>query len=232
MFIALGGGVVLVSGAAAYLRLSPLLTGFFFGIALVNTTREPAPVVSALRRVEEPLYYMLLLFGGAGWRPSERAWLAPVVLFVLARVLAKIGGSRLAARANGAMTELGPHWGRATLGQGRLALAIGLNFVHPRRRRRRRRRRSRVAGFATGMRDVLPMTDSLRAELPRMLEEHKTIRAATERLGEGARAEKNSKLARLAEQLMLHARSEEEVFYPAVLVGDLVRARPTGASRP
>lgn len=87
--------------------------------------------------------------------------------------------------------------------------------------------------FTPAMRDVLPMTDSLRAELPRMLEEHKAIRAATERLGKVARTEKNAAVARLAEQLAMHARSEEEVFYPAaVLVGDLVRARSTGGSRP
>jgi len=80
--------------------------------------------------------------------------------------------------------------------------------------------------FTPEMRDVLPMTDSLRAELPRMLEEHKVIRAATSRLGDVARAEGNTAAARLAEQLALHAQSEEELFYPAaVLVGDLVRAR-------
>jgi hypothetical protein len=76
------------------------------------------------------------------------------------------------------------------------------------------------------MREVLPMTDSLRAELPRMLEEHEAIRVATIRLGEVARAEGNAEVARLAEQLALHAQSEEDLFYPAaVLVGDLVRAR-------
>ncbi len=47
-----------------------------------------------------------------------------------------------------------------------------------------------------------------------MLDEHTAVRAATERLGDVARAEKNLKVARLAEQLMLHARSEEEVFSP------------------
>jgi len=76
------------------------------------------------------------------------------------------------------------------------------------------------------MREVLPLTDSLRAELPRMLEEHKAIRAATTRLGEVAVAEGDSAVARLADQLKMHAQSEEELFYPAaLLVGDLVRAR-------
>ena len=76
------------------------------------------------------------------------------------------------------------------------------------------------------MRAVLPKTDSLRAELPRMLDEHTAIREATERLLEVARAEGDAPVARLAETLALHARTEEEVFYPAaVLVGDLVRMR-------
>jgi hypothetical protein len=76
------------------------------------------------------------------------------------------------------------------------------------------------------MRDVLRMTDALRAELPRMLDEHKAISAATIRLREVARAESNEVVARLADQLLLHAKSEEELFYPAaILVGDAVRAQ-------
>ena len=83
--------------------------------------------------------------------------------------------------------------------------------------------------FTEAMLDVLPMTDSLRAELPHMLEEHVAIRTATQKLGEVARAERNPPVMRLAEQLALHATSEEEMFYPAgVLVGDIVRARADG----
>lgn len=73
---------------------------------------------------------------------------------------------------------------------------------------------------------ALSMTDSLRAELPRMLEEHKRIRAAVEKLRSTARTEKSPKHERLADQLALHAQTEEEVLYPAaVLVGDIIRAR-------
>jgi hypothetical protein len=110
--------------------LSPLLSGMFFGLTLVNTTSRPSALIAAMQRVEQPFYYILLLFGGAAWQPSQRAWLAPVALFVVARAASKIGGSRLAARSNGALPELGMHWGRALLGQGRVALALGLNFVH------------------------------------------------------------------------------------------------------
>jgi hypothetical protein len=79
---------------------------------------------------------------------------------------------------------------------------------------------------AKPMRAILPLTDSLRIELPRMLEEHKAIGAATARLAKAAAAAHNASVARLANALALHARSEEEMFYPAaVLVGDLVRSR-------
>lgn len=53
--------------------------------------------------------------------------------------------------------------------------------------------------FAPWMRDVLPMTDSLAAELD---------------------------VERLARELQAHARAEEELFYPAaILVGEIVRGR-------
>jgi hypothetical protein len=80
--------------------------------------------------------------------------------------------------------------------------------------------------FEPSMRAVLPMTDSLRAELPQMLREHVRIGAAARRLEQVAREEGNAEVELLAQKLQLHARSEEEVLYPAaVLVGDLVRAR-------
>jgi iron-sulfur cluster repair protein YtfE (RIC family) len=76
---------------------------------------------------------------------------------------------------------------------------------------------------------ALAMTDTLRSELPRMLDEHKRIRAAVEKLRQAAQAENAAKFERLAEELALHARTEEEVLYPAaVLVGDIIRARRQG----
>lgn len=76
------------------------------------------------------------------------------------------------------------------------------------------------------MRDVLPMTDALRAELPKMLEEHEAIGAAARALESVAREAGDAQVETLARKLQLHARSEEELFYPAaLLVGELVRAR-------
>jgi iron-sulfur cluster repair protein YtfE (RIC family) len=77
--------------------------------------------------------------------------------------------------------------------------------------------------------EALTMSDSLRRELPRMLEEHKRIRAAVDGLRQAARAEQTVKYEQLADQLSLHAQTEEEVLYPAaILVGDLIRATRRG----
>lgn len=77
-----------------------------------------------------------------------------------------------------------------------------------------------------GAAGVLSLTDALTRELPRMLEEHKQIRAAVEQLRRAAREEHATRYEQLADQLALHAQTEEEVLYPAaVLVGEIVRAR-------
>jgi hypothetical protein len=80
--------------------------------------------------------------------------------------------------------------------------------------------------FTEAMTAVLPLTDSLRAELPRMLEEHKAIHAATVRLGDAAKAESQAEAAALASELAAHALAEEQLFYPAaLLVGEVVKNR-------
>ena len=73
---------------------------------------------------------------------------------------------------------------------------------------------------------VLPMTDSLRREMPRMLREHVAIRAAAARLATEAQSEGQQLVVRFTDKLATHMRVEEELLYPAALsVGDLVRAR-------
>ena len=77
--------------------------------------------------------------------------------------------------------------------------------------------------------EALAMTGSLRRELPQMLDEHKRIRAAVEGLRRAASEEGVPRYQQLADQLALHAQTEEEVLYPAaVLVGDLIRASQPG----
>ncbi|HVJ27173.1 MAG TPA: hypothetical protein VM493_06495, partial [Vicinamibacterales bacterium] len=86
-----------------------------------------------------------------------------------------------------------------------------------------------LAPLASGKtREALSMTDALRKEMPRMLEEHKRIRAATEKLRAVAHEEKATAQEQFTARLAAHARTEEEILYPAaILVGDIIRARMT-----
>lgn len=76
------------------------------------------------------------------------------------------------------------------------------------------------------MRQVLAMTDKLKAELPQMLAEHKAIVGALQKLVAVAKSEGKPEIARFAEKLILHARMEEEVMYPTtILIGEYVRSQ-------
>jgi len=75
---------------------------------------------------------------------------------------------------------------------------------------------------------LLTMTATLERELPQMIEEHRAIRAAVARLEIAARDAGATDLVTFAQQLALHARTEEEVMYPAaIVVGRMLRRLPT-----
>ena len=76
------------------------------------------------------------------------------------------------------------------------------------------------------MTSVLHWTELLKAELPRMLNEHKLIVEALQTFLRAAMAEHYSGYARLAQKLILHAQLEEEVLYPAsILVGEYLKLK-------
>jgi hypothetical protein len=76
------------------------------------------------------------------------------------------------------------------------------------------------------MAPVLVMTERLKAELPQMLAEHKSIVGALENLAAVARREDKPEYAEFAETLILHAQTEEEVSYPAaILVGEYLKLK-------
>ena len=76
------------------------------------------------------------------------------------------------------------------------------------------------------MKSVLAMTGRLKKELTEMLAEHRTIVGLLEKLSAAAKKEGKSEFAVFAEKLTLHARTEEEVLYPAsILIGEYVKLK-------
>lgn len=76
------------------------------------------------------------------------------------------------------------------------------------------------------MADVLEMTETLKAEMPKMLEEHKAIVAALDQLRAAASQENKPEHVHFTEKLKLHAQNEEEVSYPtAILIGEYLKIK-------
>jgi hypothetical protein len=132
------GCLGLVSGAAAYLKLSTLLSGAACG-ALLSWTggRRAGDVFRMLLKVERPAYSVLLFVVGAHVDPRDPlAWMLALA-FVGLRMVGKLMGGRLAARAAGKALQLPPDPGYALLSQGAIALCIAIEL------------RAMVPGFAS-----------------------------------------------------------------------------------
>jgi hypothetical protein len=82
----------------------------------------------------------------------------------------------------------------------------------------------------TDMRSVIPLTDRLKAEMPRMLNEHNAIVQALDELGRAAARERHPEVSQFVAELKAHAQNEEQVLYPAaILVGEYLKLKfPTG----
>ena len=79
---------------------------------------------------------------------------------------------------------------------------------------------------------ALEMAGRLKRDLGQMLEEHRTIVARLEGLTEASRKRNKLEYVAFAEKLVLHARMEEEVLYPAaILVGEYLRTKRRSGSR-
>ena len=73
---------------------------------------------------------------------------------------------------------------------------------------------------------ILPLTRRLKAELPAMLLEHKDIMAAVQRFRARAEEAQRHDYERFADELTLHAQTEEEVLYPAAeLIGEFLEMK-------
>jgi hemerythrin HHE cation binding domain-containing protein len=82
------------------------------------------------------------------------------------------------------------------------------------------------------MAEALPLIARLKEELPLMIEEHRAIKGALAQLEAVAAEEGKTEIVDFAQRLALHARTEEEIFYPAaILVGEILMQRLATAGR-
>lgn len=88
-----------------------------------------------------------------------------------------------------------------------------------------------LSGLASGnypsnVKDVTAMTDRLKAEMPKMLQEHKEIVSALQLLRAAAQEERKNDAVQFADDLIAHATQEEQILYPgAILVGEYLKLK-------
>lgn len=121
------GTLALLGGAAAYLEISPLLTGMSAGWLWAQAPGQTERVVAThLRKVQHPLVVILLITAGASLQVSTAGiWLfAPYVVF---RTVGKLAGGWMASRlAPGvAPSDLGAY----LIPPGVIGIAFALNVL-------------------------------------------------------------------------------------------------------
>ena len=74
--------------------------------------------------------------------------------------------------------------------------------------------------------EMIRRSETMKAELPQMLNEHKSIVLALDQLTQAARNENKESALQFVEKLRLHAQTEEEILYPAAIVaGEYAKLR-------
>lgn len=124
-FLALVGIIAFASGAAYFLRVSPLFVNMLLGVILVSTEKSGHKILATLQGTARPMRLLLLVFAGAMWVPPP---ILPTVVafsgYVVLRLLGRIFSSWFASLALSVRSDVG----RGLLAQGDVALAMALSF--------------------------------------------------------------------------------------------------------
>jgi hypothetical protein len=126
VFLAGIGVVIFASGIGTALGVSPLFVNWVLGLTVAFTSTHAGLVVSAMERMQHPLFVLIMIFAGAMWQPvSGWLWVLPGV-YVLIRYASRLFFVPLFARAlldAPQVTLANGLWS-----QGTLAVAIAVNF--------------------------------------------------------------------------------------------------------
>ena len=122
------GAVALTTGLAAHFDLSPMLAVLVAGTVAVNAGAREDQILQDLTAIDYPFYVFFFIMAGAELHLEALARMGLVgMVYVAARVVGKLVGCRLGARAAGMSTTLKTWLGPAMLAQA--GLAIGLANV-------------------------------------------------------------------------------------------------------
>ncbi len=129
------GFVMLCSGIAQIVGVSPIMASMFLGILFINTRKEEVSVLlSNIRNFTPPIYVLFFILIGAKLNLKIIAhWYALVIGYVAMRSLGKVFGSWLGATVSNAENKVKKYLGMCLFAQEGvsigLAMAVYQNFA-------------------------------------------------------------------------------------------------------
>ncbi|HEX5324332.1 MAG TPA: cation:proton antiporter [Capsulimonadaceae bacterium] len=130
--ILLAGCVLLCVGAAQVLNLSAMVTNLSVGATVANLSQRSRNFIESLEKTDPPLYAIFFVLAGAGLRLSLLTAVGiPGLVYLVGRLVAKIGGARIGAAAAGASKVVQRRLPFAMCAQA--GLAVGLTMTLERR---------------------------------------------------------------------------------------------------
>lgn len=122
------GFILLSSGGASYIGLSPLLTCMMLGATVVNTKQNPSRVFNAINEFTPPINLLFFTIAGASLNIKVLSTVGALgVGYILARAAGKIIGATIGAKAVGAEEKVVKYLGMSLLTQG--GISIGLSII-------------------------------------------------------------------------------------------------------
>lgn len=122
------GFILLSSGAASFLNVSPLLTCMMTGAALVNLKQNAYRVFNAVNEFTPPINLLFFTIAGASLNIKVLSTVGILGIgYIIARAAGKYVGTTLAAKALGSEEKIVKYLGMSLLTQG--GISIGLSMV-------------------------------------------------------------------------------------------------------
>jgi hypothetical protein len=122
------GMTVITSGAATILDFSPLIANTVLGFGLVNFSRDKERIFQVLMSIEKPVYLILLVFLGVGWRFDSGWVLLMGAVLCGFRLVGKWLGGLLSVRLIPQFRPYPATFGFGLMDYGGLPLAILFDF--------------------------------------------------------------------------------------------------------
>lgn len=121
------GAIIFASGIGAILGVSSMFVCFVTGMTISLFSSYSDNLKKSLVQVEEPIFVLLLVIGGASWQPEfNRVWLLPITYFIIRGGVFSVMTDLIYQRFTSSKLH---RLGQGLLGQDLIAVALALSLA-------------------------------------------------------------------------------------------------------